>query len=66
MVRLGRVLRRRGQAARAATLRLFAGGSRRERNRRPGEPSVHDDDLRATAYQLTDAVGLQRCRPAGG
>lgn len=63
VVRLGVGLRRRGQAARALTLVLrFAGGSRWEKTRRLAEPSAHDDDLRAMAYQLMDATGLQRGR----
>ncbi|MFI7020811.1 hypothetical protein [Streptomyces sp. NPDC050164] len=66
MARLGRVLRRRGQAARALTLGLrFAGGSQWEKTRRLVEPSAHDEDLRAVAYQLMDAAGLQRGRLTG-
>ncbi|MFF8235088.1 DNA polymerase Y family protein [Streptomyces caelestis] len=63
VVRLGALLRRRGQAARAVTLVLtFAGGSRWEKTRCLAEPSAHDDDLRALTYQLMDAAGLQRGR----
>ncbi|MFD8306973.1 hypothetical protein ACFV29_32225 [Streptomyces sp. NPDC059690] len=66
VVRLGLLLRRRGQAARAVTLSLrFAGGGRWERTRRPAEPSAHDDDLRLLAYRLMDAAGLQRGRLTG-
>ncbi|RSN90109.1 hypothetical protein DMH26_28545, partial [Streptomyces sp. WAC 05379] len=63
VVRLGLLLRRRDQAARALTLTLtFAGGGRWEKTRRLAEPSAHDDDLRLTAYQLMDAAALQRGR----
>ncbi|MEU5893875.1 hypothetical protein ABZ835_44825 [Streptomyces sp. NPDC047461] len=66
VVRLGTVLRGRGQVARAVTLTLtFAGGGRWERARRLVEPSAHDDDLRTLAYQLMDAAGLQRGRLTG-
>ncbi|GGM27138.1 hypothetical protein GCM10010129_84240 [Streptomyces fumigatiscleroticus] len=62
-VELGRLLRRRRQAARALTLTLrFAGGGRWETTRRLPEPSAHDEDLRTLAYQLMDAAGLQRGR----
>ncbi|MFE6334202.1 hypothetical protein ACFVP3_30540 [Streptomyces sp. NPDC057806] len=63
VVRLGHLLRRRRQAARALTLTLtFAGNSNWTRTRRLTEPSAHDDDLRLLAYQLMDAAGLQRGR----
>ncbi|POX52549.1 hypothetical protein C3489_17795 [Streptomyces sp. Ru71] len=63
VVRLGSLLRHRGQAARALTLQLsFAAGGGWEKTRRLTEPSAHDDDLRALAYQLMDAAGLQRGR----
>ncbi|MFD3617405.1 hypothetical protein ACFWWT_19605 [Streptomyces sp. NPDC058676] len=63
VVRLGHLLRRRGQAARGLTLVLkFAGGTSWEKTRRLAEPSAHDDDLRVLAYQLMDAAGLQRGR----
>ncbi|MFD5861704.1 DinB/UmuC family translesion DNA polymerase [Streptomyces chartreusis] len=63
VVRLGLLLRGRGQAARALTLTLtFSGGGRWETTRRLAEPSGHDDDLRLIAYQLMDAAGLQRGR----
>ncbi|SEB83430.1 hypothetical protein [Streptomyces sp. PAN_FS17] len=63
VVRLGQLLRGRDQAARALTLTLtFAGDGRWEKTRRLAEPSGHDDDLRQIAYQLMDAVGLQRGR----
>ncbi|WP_217238278.1 hypothetical protein [Streptomyces sp. AC555_RSS877] len=63
VVRLGLLLRRREQVARALTLNLrFAGGTSWEKTRRLPEPSAHDDDLRALAYQLMDAAGLQRGR----
>ncbi|MFZ4145483.1 DNA polymerase Y family protein [Streptomyces griseoincarnatus] len=66
VVQLGRLLRRRGQAARALTLTLrFAGGTSWEKTRRLTEPSAHDDDLRTLAYQLMDATGLQRGRLTG-
>ncbi|WP_334496365.1 MULTISPECIES: DNA polymerase Y family protein [unclassified Streptomyces] len=63
VVQLGHLLRRRGQAARALTLVLkFAGGASWEKTRRLVEPSAHEDDLRALAYRLMDAAGLQRGR----
>ncbi|MEU5274824.1 hypothetical protein AB0G87_00240 [Streptomyces asoensis] len=63
VVRLGHLLRRRGQAARGLTLVLqFAGGTTWEKSRRLPEPSAHDDDLRTLAYRLMDAAGLQRGR----
>ncbi|MGW3029172.1 DNA polymerase Y family protein [Streptomyces sp. NPDC001221] len=66
VVRLGRLLRRRGQGARALTLTLrFAGNSSWEKTRRLPEPSAHDEDLRILAYQLMDAAGLQRGRLIG-
>ncbi|MGX5183426.1 DNA polymerase Y family protein [Streptomyces avermitilis] len=66
VVRLGRLLRRRGQAPQALTLSLtFAGTARWEKSRRLAEPSAHDDDLRTVAYQLMDAAGLQRGRLTG-
>ncbi|MER6695431.1 DNA polymerase Y family protein, partial [Streptomyces minutiscleroticus] len=66
VVRLGHQLRRRGQAARGLTLTLrLAGGTGWERTRRLPEPSAHDDDLRALAYRLMDAAGLQRGRLTG-
>ncbi|MFG3185899.1 DNA polymerase Y family protein [Streptomyces nigra] len=66
VVQLGLLLRRRDQAARALTLKLsFAGGGGWERTRRLPEASAHDDDLRAMAYQLMDAAGLQRGRLTG-
>ncbi|MEV7003797.1 hypothetical protein AB0N62_39965 [Streptomyces sp. NPDC093982] len=65
VVKLGLLLRRRGQAARALTLKLtFAGNSSWEKTRRLAEPSAHDDDLRTLAYQVMDAAGLQRGRLA--
>lgn len=65
-VRLGRLLRRRGQAARALTLSLrFAGGTSWDLTRRLPEPSAHDEDLRVLAYRLMDAAGLQRGRLTG-
>jgi hypothetical protein len=54
-------LRRREQAAPAATL-TFAGSSRREKTRRLAEPSAHDDDLRLLAHQPIEAAGLHRGR----
>ncbi|MDF3299079.1 DNA polymerase Y family protein [Streptomyces tropicalis] len=66
VVRLGQVLRRRHQAARALTLELrFAGGTSWDTTRRLPEPSAHDEDLRALAYRLMDAAGLQRGRLVG-
>jgi DNA polymerase-4 len=66
VVRLGHLLRRRGQVARGLTLTLrFAGGARWDKTRRLPEASAHDDDLRALAYRLMDAAGLQRGRLTG-
>ncbi|WP_394815986.1 DinB/UmuC family translesion DNA polymerase [Streptomyces gibsoniae] len=66
MVRLGCLLRRRGQAARALTLTLrFADNSSWEKTRRLSEPSAHDEGLRILAHQLMDAAGLQRGRLTG-
>ncbi|MFJ3981365.1 DNA polymerase Y family protein [Streptomyces fungicidicus] len=66
VVQLARLLRRRGQAARALTLTLrFAGGPNWTKTRRLPEPSAHDDDLRTLAYRLMDAAGLQRGRLTG-
>ncbi|MEU4878405.1 hypothetical protein [Streptomyces sp. NPDC021608] len=66
VVRLGHLLRRRGQAARGLTLVLrFAGGASWEKTRRLPEPSAHDGDLSTLAYRLMDAAGLQRGRLAG-
>ncbi len=65
VVRLGRLLRRRGQAARALTLTLQFPGSTWHKTRRLAEPSGHDEDLRTLAYQLMDAAGLQRGRLTG-
>ncbi|MEV7130645.1 hypothetical protein [Streptomyces sp. NPDC093260] len=66
VVQLGRLLRRRGQAARSLTLTLrFAGGATWEKTRRLPEASGHDEDLRTIAYQLMDAAGLQRGRLTG-
>lgn len=49
--------------ARGLTLTLrFAGGTTWEKTRRLAEASAHDDDLRAMAYRLIDAAGLQRGR----
>ncbi|MEV7794587.1 hypothetical protein AB0O68_21745 [Streptomyces sp. NPDC087512] len=66
VVKLARLLRRRGQAARALTLTLrFTGGGSWEKTRRLPEPSAHDEDLRTVAYRLMDAAGLQRGRLTG-
>lgn len=66
VIQLGRLLRRRGQAARGLTLTLrFVGEGRWEKSRRLPSASAHDDDLRTLAYQLMDAAGLQRGRLAG-
>ncbi|MEU8851916.1 hypothetical protein AB0C70_38115 [Streptomyces sp. NPDC048564] len=66
VVQLGHLLRRRGQAALALTLTLrFASGTSWDATRRLPEPSAHDDDLRALAYQLMDAASLQRARLTG-
>ncbi|MDT0468629.1 CBS domain-containing protein [Streptomyces gibsoniae] len=63
VVRLGLLLRPRGQAARALTLTFrFAGNSSWEKTRRLPEPSPHDENLRILAHQLMDAAGLQRGR----
>ncbi|MFJ1973898.1 hypothetical protein ACIO93_35210 [Streptomyces sp. NPDC087903] len=62
-VTLAHQLRRRCQVARGLTLTLrFAGGTTWEKTRRLAEASAHDDDLRAMAYRLIDAAGLQRGR----
>jgi DNA polymerase-4 len=61
VVRLAVLLRGRHQAARAVTLTLkFAGVGTWAKTRRLTELSAHNDDLRTAAYQLLDAVGLQR------
>ncbi|ELS50401.1 DNA polymerase Y family protein [Streptomyces viridochromogenes] len=66
VMRLGRLLRRRGQAARALTLTVrFVGGTSWEKTRRLAEPSAHDEDLRALACRLMDGAGLQRGRLTG-
>jgi DNA polymerase-4 len=66
VVKLARLLRRRGQAARAVSLTLqFAGGSTWEKTRRLPEASAHDEDLRTMAYRLIDSAGLQRGRITG-
>ncbi|MFF8595194.1 hypothetical protein ACF061_27850 [Streptomyces sp. NPDC015220] len=66
LVQLGRLMRGRGQAARALTLTLrFASGAAWEKTRRLPEASGHDEDLRTVAYQLMDAAGLQRGRLTG-
>ncbi|MET9895946.1 hypothetical protein ABZZ47_38285 [Streptomyces sp. NPDC006465] len=63
VVTLALQLRRRGQAVQGLTLTLrFAGGTSWEKTRRLAEASAHDDDLRAMAYRLIDAAGLQRGR----
>nr|WP_307848199.1 hypothetical protein [Streptomyces sp. RK31] len=63
VVQLGRMLRRRGQSPQALTLTLsFAGTGRWSKTHRLPEPSAHEDDLRAAAYRLMDAAGLQRGR----
>ncbi|MET8948681.1 hypothetical protein ABZX30_35480 [Streptomyces sp. NPDC004542] len=63
VVRLGHLLRLRGQAAGALTLTLrFVGGAGWETTRRLPEPSAHDEDLRVIAHRLLDAAGLQRGR----
>ncbi|MEU1042450.1 hypothetical protein ACFYP4_21520 [Streptomyces sp. NPDC005551] len=63
VVELGHRLRRRDQAARGLTLALrFAGGTAWEKTRRLTAASAHDEDLRALAYRLIDAAGLQRGR----
>ncbi|MCX4403793.1 hypothetical protein OG840_18940 [Streptomyces sp. NBC_01764] len=66
VVTLALQLRGRGQVARGLTLTLrFAGGTTWEKTRRLPEASAHDDDLRALAYRLIDAAGLQRGRLTG-
>ncbi|MFE2267475.1 DinB/UmuC family translesion DNA polymerase [Streptomyces griseosporeus] len=66
VVDLGLLLRRRGQAARALTLQLvFAGGGQWQKTRRLAEPSAHEEDMHALAYQLMDVAGLQRGRLTG-
>ncbi|MFE5406478.1 hypothetical protein ACFQ9Z_35230 [Streptomyces sp. NPDC056580] len=53
-----------GDGGLADTLR-FAGGTTWQKTRRLAEASAHDEDLRALAYQLMDAAGLQRARLTG-
>ncbi|GAB7111098.1 hypothetical protein JCM4814A_94170 [Streptomyces phaeofaciens JCM 4814] len=68
VVDLGRLLRHRGQAARALTLTLrFAGTGTGtwDRTGRLKEPSAHDEDLLLLAYRLMDAAALQRGRLTG-
>ncbi|MFI8932450.1 hypothetical protein ACIG3E_32900 [Streptomyces sp. NPDC053474] len=66
VVRLGALLRRRGQVARTLALRLeFAGGASWERSRRLAEASANEVDLRTLAYRLMDAAGLERARLVG-
>ncbi|WP_128092420.1 hypothetical protein [Streptomyces resistomycificus] len=55
VVRLGLLLRRRGQVTRALTLQ-FAGGRSGERTYRLAELSAHDDDLRLLVDQLTACI----------
>ncbi|CAL9636596.1 DNA polymerase IV (plasmid) [Streptomyces sp. enrichment culture] len=62
-VELGDRLRARKQAARALTM---ANRSQVHRSRQlPGGPSAHTEDLRDTAYEMYDALGLQRARVRG-
>lgn len=66
VVRLGTLLRERGQAAQGITLSLeFAEGTSWSRTRRLPRASAHDEDLRAAAYRLMDAAALQRARLVG-
>ncbi|MFI1035951.1 hypothetical protein [Streptomyces sp. NPDC020951] len=66
VVRLGTLLRGRGQAAQGMTLALdFAEGTSWSRTRRLPFASAHDEDLRAAAYRLMDAAALQRARLVG-
>ncbi|MFI6449112.1 hypothetical protein [Kitasatospora sp. NPDC050543] len=62
-VRLGRDLRGRRQAAGALTIQVrLADGAIWERTGQLKEPSAYTQDLRAAAYRLMDAAGLQRAR----
>ncbi|MEU1940612.1 hypothetical protein ABZ558_40970 [Streptomyces coeruleorubidus] len=45
----GRIVAVLASEARSTLVLRFAGGSRREKTRRLGEPSAHDDDLRTVA-----------------
>lgn len=66
VVRLGTLLRGRGQAAQGMTLALdFAEGASWSRTRRLPYASAHDEDLRVAAYRLMDAAALQRARLVG-
>ncbi|MEU6355959.1 hypothetical protein ABZ896_42725 [Streptomyces sp. NPDC047072] len=66
VVRLGTLLRGRGQAAQGVTLTLeFAGGPSWSRTQRLAQTSAHEEDLRAAAYRCMDAAALQRARLTG-
>ncbi|MFF9810651.1 hypothetical protein ACF1G5_37070 [Streptomyces coeruleorubidus] len=55
IVRLGQLLRRRGQAARGLRLTLHVnGGATWEISHRMSEASAHHEDLRPLACRLTD------------
>ncbi|WP_225847322.1 hypothetical protein [Streptomyces sp. HPF1205] len=65
-VALGARLRTRQQTAGALTLEVaLAGGSTITRTRQLPEPSAHTDDLRTSAYQMFQALHLQRARIRG-
>ena len=66
VVRLGVLLRGRGQVAQGVTLTLeFAGGGKWSRAKRLAEASAHEEDLRVMAYRLMDSAALQRARLTG-
>jgi DNA polymerase-4 len=66
VVRLGVLLRQRGQVAQGLSLELaFAGGGTWSRTRRLADASAHEDDLRAVAYRLMDVAALERARLMG-
>ncbi|MFD0723812.1 DNA polymerase Y family protein [Streptomyces globosus] len=66
-VELGDRLRARKQAARALKMTVtMADRSQVHRSRQlPGGPSAHTEDLRDTAYEMYDKLGLQRARVRG-
>jgi len=65
-VALGARRRSRQQTAGALTLEVaLTGGSTITRTLQLPEPSAHTDDLRTSAYQMFDALHLQRARIRG-